>query len=160
MRTFPLTLSRPRRGCPSRRSVASSPINLTFCLGHVSWKELAKLPERSQIVGKITNGSLLESERGIRDILVVARTEQRKTTLVLMQAKASRAYESIDWKEKSNAGRIRPAGRRFVGQRSASARALNGKHSSASTSRPFRSEVTHVVWSSRADPADRHQEHL
>jgi len=60
---------------------------------------------------------------------------------------------------RSGACRIRTGEHRFVGGRSACAKAPNGRHSSASTSGPFRSEVTHHARPSRAYPADRHQEH-
>ncbi len=60
---------------------------------------------------------------------------------------------------RSGERRIRTGGHRFVGWRSASAKAPNGRHSSASTSGPFRSAVTHLARPSRAYPAGRHQEH-
>lgn len=60
---------------------------------------------------------------------------------------------------RSGERRITTGGHRFVGWRPASAKAPNERHSSASTSGPFRSAATHIARPSRAYPADRHYEH-
>src|SRR5262245_39666713 len=71
---------------------------------------------------------------------------------------AGASYECIDGLGRLERGWITPGERRFLGQRSASAKAANERRSSASTSGSFRSAATHVPPPSRAYPAGRRRE--